>query len=253
MRKLKLILCVLMLISVAMMPADVYAKKKNSKKNQTTEQIDARAKDASVSVDERVEILLSQMTVNEKVGQLLCPLGWPMYEKAGGKVEVSELFKKRMSERPLGSLWAVLRADPWTQKTLITGLNPKLAAEAMNKLQKYAVENTRLGIPILMAEECPHGHMAIGTTVFPTALGQASTFNEDLMHRMGEVIALEARLQGSSVGYGPVIDIAREPRWSRVEETFGEDPYLSGVLATSMVKGMQGENIADGKHVFSTL
>ena len=215
--------------------------------------IDRRYKDATLSVDERVDILLSQMTLNEKVGQLLCPLGWPMYEKEGNKVEVSQLFKDRMAQQPLGSLWAVLRADPWTRKTLANGLNPKLAAEAINKIQKYAIENTRLGIPLLIAEECPHGHMAIGTTVFPTALSQASTFDQDLMHRMGEVIALEARLQGAGVGYGPVIDIAREPRWSRMEETFGEDPYLTGVLATEIVKGMQGEEMTDGKHVFSTL
>lgn len=215
--------------------------------------IDRRYKDATLSVDERVDILLSQMTLNEKVGQLLCPLGWPMYEKEGNKVEVSQLFKDRMAQQPLGSLWAVLRADPWTRKTLANGLNPKLAAEAINKIQKYAIENTRLGIPLLIAEECPHGHMAIGTTVFPTALSQASTFDQDLMRRMGEVIALEARLQGAGVGYGPVIDIAREPRWSRMEETFGEDPYLTGVLATEIVKGMQGEEMTDGKHVFSTL
>ena len=215
--------------------------------------IDRRYKDATLSVDERVDILLSQMTLNEKVGQLLCPLGWPMYEKEGNKVEVSQLFKDRMAQQPLGSLWAVLRADPWTRKTLANGLNPKLAAEAINKIQKYAIENTRLGIPLLIAEECPHGHMAIGTTVFPTALSQASTFDQDLMRRMGEVIALEARLQGAGVGYGPVIDIAREPRWSRMEETFGEDPYLTGVLATEIVKGMQGEEMTDGKHLFSTL
>ena len=229
-------------------------KKKKAPKSTTSEQqIDTRYRDASLPIDERIDILLSQMTLNEKVGQLLCPLGWPMYEKTGNKVEISDLYKQRMADQPLGSLWAVLRADPWTRKTLTTGLNPRLAAEAINKIQRYAVENTRLGIPLLIAEECPHGHMAIGTTVFPTALSQASTFNAPLMQRMGEVIALEARLQGANVGYGPVIDIAREPRWSRMEETFGEDPYLTGVLATSIVKGMQGSNIADGRHVYSTL
>lgn len=242
-RLIELLMALAVIASAAM--AQAASPKKSS--------IDRRYKDASLPVDERVDILLEQMTLNEKVGQLLCPLGWPMYERVGDKVEVSQLFKDRMAQQPLGSLWAVLRADPWTRKTLANGLNPRLAAEALNKIQKYAVENTRLGIPILIAEECPHGHMAIGTTVFPTALSQAGTFDEALMHRMGEVIALEARLQGSGVGYGPVIDIAREPRWSRMEETFGEDPYLTGVLATAIVKGMQGEDISDGRHVFSTL
>lgn len=246
---------ILILIVAIAMPCFAAAKKKPATNNQTTkeQQIDTRYRDASLPIDQRVDILLSQMTINEKVGQLLCPLGWPMYEKKGNKVEISQLYKQRMDTQPLGSLWAVLRADPWTQKTLITGLNPRLAAEAINKIQRYAVENTRLGIPLLIAEECPHGHMAIGTTVFPTALSQASTFNAPLMKQMGEVIALEARLQGANVGYGPVIDIAREPRWSRMEETFGEDPYLTGVLAASIVKGMQGSNIADGRHVYSTL
>ena len=91
-------------------------------------------------------------------------------------------------------------------------MNPERAAKALNALQKYAVENTRLGIPVLFAEECPHGHMAIGATTFSTSMGQASTWNEELIRRMGEVIGLEARLQGANVGYGPVLDIAREPR-----------------------------------------
>lgn len=183
-------------------------------------------KNAKAPIEDRVNDLLGRMTVNEKVGQLLCPLGWPMYTKSDkGKVGISDTYINRMTQMPIGSFWAVLRADPWTQKTLTTGLNPKLAAEALNALQKYAVEKTRLGIPILFAEEAPHGHMAIGATVFPTALSQASTFDEELIQKMGEAIGLEVRAQGAHVGYGPVLDIAREPRWSRMEETFGEDPY----------------------------
>lgn len=211
-------------------------------------------KQASASVEDRIEDLLDRMTLEEKVGQICCPLGWEMYTKVSSdSVTISELFKKQMSVAPLGSYWAVLRADPWTQKTLETGLNPELSAKALNALQKYAVENTRLGIPILFAEECPHGHMAIGTTVFPTSISQASTWNRDLIYQMGKVIGLEARSQGANIGYGPVLDISREPRWSRVEETFGEDPYLTGCLGTAFVQGMQGDDIKDGAHVYSTL
>lgn len=213
----------------------------------------SRYKDTSAPTEERVNDLLRRMTPTEKVGQLCCPLGWEMYTKTSKGVVASEKYKKHMDTMPIGSFWAVLRADPWTQKTLETGLNPELAAKALNALQKYAVEKTRLGIPVLFAEECPHGHMAIGTTVFPTSLAQASTWNEELIHRMGEVIALEARLQGANIGYGPVLDIAREPRWSRMEETFGEDPVLTGTLGTAFVKGMQGNNPKDGKHLYSTL
>lgn len=211
-------------------------------------------KQAAVPIEYRVKDLLGRMTIEEKVGQLCCPLGWEMYTKTGkNEVTVSELYKKKMAEAPVGSFWAVLRADPWTQKTLETGLSPELSAKALNALQKYAVEETRLGIPVLFAEECPHGHMAIGTTVFPTALSAASTWNEGLMLKMGEAIALEARLQGANIGYGPVLDVAREPRWSRMQETFGEDPVLTTIMGVAMMKGMQGKVQNDGKHLYATL
>lgn len=211
-------------------------------------------KQANAPIEERIKDLMERMTVEEKVGQLCCPLGWEMYTKTGNKVEVSELYKKQMgSGMPIGSYWAVLRADPWTQKTLETGLNPELAAEALNKLQKYALEKTRLGIPVLFAEETPHGHMAIGTTVFPTGLSMASTWNPELLRQAGEVVALEARLQGANIGYGPVLDISREPRWSRMEESFGEDPMLAGILGVAYMQGMQGDAQNDGKHLYSTV
>ena len=217
-------------------------------------------KDASQPVELRVADLLSRMTLDEKIGQVRCPLGWFIYDKdAKGKVSLTEKFYKYTDEQYIGNYWAVLRADPWTQKTLTTGLNPALSAEMLNMMQRYAVEKTRLGIPIMVAEETPHGHMAIGATVFPTALSQAATFDRNVLFRMGEAMGAEIRAQGAHVGYGPVIDIAREPRWSRMEETFGEDPTLAGILATEVVRGMQGDlNLNgevrnDGNHVYSTL
>lgn len=217
-------------------------------------------KDASQPVELRVADLLSRMTLDEKIGQVRCPLGWFIYDKdAKGKVSLTEKFYKYTDEQYIGNYWAVLRADPWTQKTLTTGLNPALSAEMLNMMQRYAVEKTRLGIPIMVAEETPHGHMAIGATVFPTALSQAATFDRDVLFRMGEAMGAEIRAQGAHVGYGPVIDIAREPRWSRMEETFGEDPTLAGILASEVVRGMQGDlnlngKVAnDGNHVYSTL
>ncbi|RZK47029.1 MAG: glycoside hydrolase family 3 protein, partial [Hymenobacter sp.] len=146
-----------------------------------------------------------------------------------------------------------LRADPWTQKTLATGLTPTQAAQATNALQRYAVEHTRLGIPLLLAEECPHGHMAIGTTVFPTAIGQGSTWDPALLQRMGAAIAAEARVQGAHVGYGPVLDLAREPRWSRVEETYGEDPVLTSRMGVALVRGFQGAGLPSGRAIAATL
>lgn len=210
-------------------------------------------KNSSLPVDTRVQDLLSRMTVDEKIGQLLCLQGWMMYTKTGEKVVQSNLLENAVNKQHIGMLWGVLRADPWTKKTLRTGLSPRMAAEATNAIQHYAIENSRLGIPILLAEECPHGHMAIGTTVFPTALGQSSTWNTSLIEKMAAVIATETRLQGGHIGYGPILDVAREPRWSRVEETYGEDPFLIARMGSAVVKGFQGDSINSGVNIASTL
>ena len=198
---------------------------------------------------DRIDQLISQMTLEEKCGQLTCPIGFTMYGKAGDSLWLADDFIGMMDTMPLGSCWAVLRADPWSQKTVETGLHPRESARMLNRMQHYAVENTRLGIPLLFCEETPHGHMAVGTTVFPTGIAQASTWDPELLEQMGEVMGREIRLQGAHVGYGPVLDIARDPRWSRVEETMGEDPYLSGVLGTAVVKGMQKHVVATLKHL----
>ena len=210
-------------------------------------------KDPSLSIDIRLSDLLSRMTLEEKVGQLLCPLGWEMYEIHGSEVHPSGKFKQLIKERNAGMLWATYRADPWTKKTLANGLNPELAAKAGNALQKYVMENTRLGIPMFLAEEAPHGHMAIGATVFPTGIGMAATWSPELVKEVGQVIAKEIRSQGGHISYGPVLDLTRDPRWSRVEETFGEDPVLSGILGASMVDGLGGGNLSQKYATIATL
>ena len=210
-------------------------------------------KDPSFSIDVRLSDLLSRMTLEEKVGQLLCPLGWEMYEIHGSEVHPSGKFKQLIKERNAGMLWATYRADPWTKKTLANGLNPEMAAKAGNALQKYVMENTRLGIPMFLAEEAPHGHMAIGATVFPTGIGMAATWSPELVKEVGQVIAKEIRSQGGHISYGPVLDLTRDPRWSRVEETFGEDPVLSGVLGASMVDGLGGGNLSQKYATIATL
>ena len=222
-------------------------------------------KNPKLSVEERLKDLISRMTLEEKVGQLRCTLAWNYYEIRGArsgergrgnaKLEVvpSESFKKDIAEGQIGMLWATYRADPWTQKSLSNGLNPELAAMCGNALQRYVMENTRLGIPLFLAEEAPHGHMAIGTTVFPTGFGMAATWSPELIERAGEVIAKEIRLQGGHISYGPVIDLAREPRWSRVEETFGEDPVLAGSLGAAMVSGLGGGDLSKPYSTLATL
>lgn len=210
-------------------------------------------KNPQLSVEERVNDLIQRMTLEEKVGQLRCTLAWNYYTIQGKNVVPSESFKKDIAEGQIGMLWGTFRADPWTQKSLENGLNPELAAKAGNALQKYVIENTRLGIPLFLAEEAPHGHMAIGTTVFPTGFGMAATWDPSLIEKIGEVIGREIRLQGGHISYGPVLDLAREPRWSRVEETMGEDPVLAGELGAAMVKGLGGGDLSKPWSTIATL
>ena len=201
-------------------------------------------KDASLSSEARARDLVKRMTLEEKLGQLLCPLGWPMYEKVSDtEVTISDTYRDFIQNQHGGMLWATFRADPWTRKTLETGLNPQLSAQAYNALQHYAMDSTRLGIPIILAEEAPHGHMAIGTTVFPTSIGLAATWDTALVEEVGAVIGSELTAQGGTIGYGPVIDLSREPRWSRVEETYGEDMFLTSEMASAMVRGTSGKGV----------
>lgn len=209
--------------------------------------------DASLPPRRRAELLTAEMTLDEKIGQLQSPYGWEMYERRGDSVVLTERFRQAVDEEHIGMMWGAFRADPWTQKDLETGLTPRLAARLANRMQRYAIEHSRLGIPLFLAEEAPHGHMAIGATVFPTATGQASTWNPKLIERMGAVIASEIRLQGGHIAYGPVLDIVRDPRWSRVEESYGEDPFLTARMGAAFVRGLGSADLTDPRHALSTL
>lgn len=208
--------------------------------------VSAQSLSSEKTIQKKIEKLLSLMSVDEKINQLSGVFGWEMYARNGDSVTPAEKFKKIV---PLpGTLWGTLRADPWTKISLVNGLTVPQAVETTDALQRYAVTHSP-HIPLLLAEEGAHGEMAIGTTVFPTAIGQASTWDTALIRRMAEAIAAETRAQGSNAVYAPILDLAREPRWSRVEETFGEDPELVGEMGVAVVKGLQ-----NGKYkVASTL
>jgi len=132
-------------------------------------------------------------------------------------------------------------------------LNAEEGAIAANTIQKFAIENTRLGIPLFFSEEAVHGHLALGATVFPVQKNMGRTWNKELVKEVAIATASEVRAQGAHIAYGPILDIAQDPRWSRVEETFGEDPYLAACMGVAVVKGFQGEALNTHSSVVSTL
>lgn len=209
--------------------------------------------DPHLSTPQRTADLLSRLSLDEKIGQLLTLCGWQLYTKRGGQATLSEAASDLIDRQKAGAIYGLFRADPWTQVTLATGLWPAEAAKIANALQAYAISKSRWHIPLLLVEECPHGHMAIGSTVFPTGLGQASSFDPALIGQMAHAIAAETRATGGNVCYGPVVDVGRELRWSRIEEGYGEDPFLASVMARASVHGLQGDELSQPEAVAATL
>ncbi len=210
-------------------------------------------RDANLPTEARLEDLIGRMTLEEKVNQLTQLPAWTAYQKTEFGIEITELFQVLLSGNGLGSLYGVIRADPWTAVTLETGLNPREAAETVNALQRLAIEGSRLGIPLLIGVDGSHGAQALYATVFPTQIGLASTWNTALVRSVGAAIATETRAMGGNATYSPVLDVARDPRWGRTEETFGEDPYLVSSLGVAVVQGLQGERLAQPTSVVATL
>ncbi|TWB59464.1 glycoside hydrolase family 3 N-terminal domain-containing protein [Nitrospirillum viridazoti] len=210
-------------------------------------------RDASAPVAARVDDLLARMTLDEKVAQLIAV--WdhkPAIFDAGMNFDPAKAsgvypnglgqFTRPNDEKGSGSL----RTQHWR--------DTRGTVAMVNAVQHWAVEKTRLGIPVLFHEEGLHGYPAIGPTSFPQAIAQASSWDPDLIREVDSVVAREIRVRGVSLVLSPVVDVARDPRWGRIEETFGEDPYLAGEMGVAAVQGLQGDSLplADGK-VFATL
>jgi beta-glucosidase len=208
--------------------------------------------DPTQPVEARVDDLISRMTLEEKAAQLIQVIGWPAYRKEGQSVWLAEDFKHFLSGAGIGSLYGLLRADPWTGVTVRTGLSPREGAVVTNLVQRYARENTRLGIPLLIGGEALHGYMSIGGTMTPGPLLGGSTWNPALWQELTASMAAEMRAQGTTVVCTPNLDLAREPRWGRTEETFGEDPYLVSAFGAAAIRGFQGESLASDHAVIAT-
>ena len=215
-------------------------------------------KDASAPVELRVEDLLKRMTLEEKVAQLLT-VGTTTREALGpgqrfdpAKASVAWPHGIGQIARPSDARKtpppgeAVPSSERWR--------TPRETAEFVNAVQRHALTRTRLGIPVLFHEEALHGYMATEATMFPQAIALASTWDPDLVRRINSVIAREVRARGVHLALSPVVDIVRDPRWGRIEETFGEDPFLVGEMGVASVLGLQGEGrvLPKGK-VFATL
>ena len=184
-------------------------------------------KNVNLSVDERVSDLLRRMTLEEKISQM--SMKSLSFFKTDGLGQVSpdslDLLFKGQS---IGCLES-----------------PFIGVEEIAKFSEAADEylrtKTRLGIPAIQIAECLHGQLAFGATIFPQAIAQGSTWNTELIRRMGEVIAFEATSGGVDQALSPLFDLARDPRYGRVEECFGEDPFHVAEMGKAFVIGMQGE------------
>ncbi len=194
----------------------------------------------SLPVDERVDDLLSRMNVNEKTAQCVTLYGY-------GAVLTDEQPTKAW----LDTTWkdGVANIDEQLNGRKESNLfwPPALHAQALNNVQRFFIEQTRLGIPVDFTNEGIRGLKAYKATSFPVEIGQGSTWDPELINQIGKVEGEEARALGYTNVYSPEMDVARDPRWGRVPSTYGEDPYLLSRLGEQMVKGLQGE------HVVSTL
>ncbi len=198
------------------------------------------AQDQLRSIPERVAALLAQMTITEKIAQLgSC---W-MYEIQTDGVLDAPKIAARLSNG-IGQV---------TRPAGASIFSPPETAKAVNQLQSFLIHNTRLGIPAIMHEECCSGNMILGGSMFPQIIGLASTFRPELAEKMTDEIRRQLRAIGIHQGLAPVLDVARDPRWGRVEESFGEDPLLISQFGVHYIRGLQGDDprsgvMATGKH-----
>jgi len=202
----------------------------------------------ALSAEKRVKDLLSRMSLEEKAAQMLC-----IWQKKGqtlvdadGNFDPAKAKQAFQDRHGLGQVGRPSDAGK--------GLNARKMAETTNGIQKFFIENSRLGIPVVFHEECLHGHAAVDGTSYPQPIALAATFNPELIESIFTATALEARSRGAQQALTPVVDVARDPRWGRVEETYGEDPFLVSRMGIAAVRGFQGDaTFQDKTRMIATL
>ncbi|QJS99417.1 beta-glucosidase [Streptomyces asoensis] len=203
----------------------------------------ARYLDPAAPLDTRVADLLDRMTTREKVGQLNQRMyGWDAYRRtSAGDFELTEALHAETERfEGLGALYGLMRADAWSGVDHGDGPGLEDSADLADLVQRHVLERSRLRIPALFVEEVPHGHMALDGTVLPVNLAIGATWDPALYERAAAHAAAELRARGGHLALVSALDIARDPRWGRTEECFGEDPYLAARLTEALVRGMQG-------------
>ena len=186
-------------------------------------------KDSGAPVEARVEDLLGRMTLDEKVAQMLS-IWDAKSEIFDAKLELDPVKLARKYPNGIGQFARPSDATGPSSPRVVRGRDIRGTIRLVNALQNYAVSHTRLGVPILFHEEGLHGYAARGATSFPQAIGLASSWDPALVREVNVITAREIRARGVSLALTPVVDVARDPRWGRIEETFGEDPYLVGEM-----------------------
>jgi beta-glucosidase len=190
-------------------------------------------RDPGASIDDRVEDLIARMTVDEKLAQV-------------GSIWLADLVKDGRFDADHVAQQLEHGIGHVTRIGASTGLRPADSARLMNDIQRVAIERTRLGIPVMVHEEAVAGYCARDATQFPQAIGLASTWDEALLTEVADAIRRQMTAVGARHALSPVLDVARDARWGRVEETYGEDPYLVGRLGTAYVRGLQGDDLRKG-------
>jgi beta-glucosidase len=207
-------------------------------------------KDPSQPVERRVEDLLGRMTLEEKVAQMLTV--WEHKDRIQtpdgtfSPAKAAQAFPDGIGQiaRPSDRRGATVAANGAAGAAAgSVGRDARETADYINAAQRWAVERTRLGIPILMHEEALHGYVARGATSFPQSIALASTWHPELLTRVFGVASREMRARGATLALAPVVDVARDPRWGRIEETYGEDPYLVGEMGLAAIRGFQGSKL----------
>ena len=192
-----------------------------------------------------VDRLIDSMSFTQKVGQLNQRLfGWKSVERnAAGRLVASDELKQEIDRwGGLGALYGLLRADPWSGQHWGNGIRPEERPEAVAVVQQTVLKRGAHGIGVLLSEEAPHGHQALGGAVLPTNLGLGATFDSQGVQEAEAAVAAELAASGIHIALVSGLDIARDPRWGRCEECFGEDPLMASRMCEAIVTGMQGEH-----------